>query len=579
MERLIGKKKIILKIKKENSNANKMKPRFDTMEELNEWVLDLPESERKKQETTKEISDALQYFVDQQNEKAIGYMKNFRTRIQEKFEHKIWKKYFGSQSKTDILKLIMKDDEIRKKRKSYEYEIETVDETLEKEFKKKVYEAIKRLFNKEITNHGGSDIDKEAGFKLLQLAKFFKNEKGENIEYTRKSVSHGERGEKGFEYDSGGTRNGLEVVIKKIFHLSGTHKGKSYNSLFNALAIADEHDKSDGAKNIAKPASSTHIIFDLLDELGVLHPKFKDQIQRFVDFVDKADSKHYQFAGADREVSHKTLFGLHRKVPIDNIYKYFETPGRTGFEVLSEEELKKLEIKNGHETQQKENERKENEANVLLAKGRFSRFNNEGFIFALGKELSGGQQISAGIGGYGIFQIFESGDLYMYSPTPLPPRICGFSTENHFLIIKKIKQEDLKKIIDIFEFGRDAEKGLKENFMKYREDQIKKEQEKIDQKQKSEDEKKANQATLFSTENNNYFELGKEYNGMINSIQNKVAYVTLNKEGTINGRIKVEDKQALKKYAVGDVVKVKIESNVVEDNKLKISLSLVPAKE
>jgi ribosomal protein L21E len=66
---------------------------------------------------------------------------------------------------------------------------------------------------------------------------------------------------------------------------------------------------------------------------------------------------------------------------------------------------------------------------------------------------------------------------------------------------------------------------------------------------------------------------------MINSIQNKVAYVTLNKEGTINGRIKVEDKQALKKYAVGDVVKVKIESNVVEDNKLKISLSLVPAKE
>jgi hypothetical protein len=40
----------------------------------------------------------------------------------------------------------------------------------------------------------------------------------------------------------------------------------------------------------------------------------------------------------------------------------------------------------------------------------------------------------------------------MYSPTPLPPRICGFSTENHFLIIKKIKQEDLKKIIDIFEF-------------------------------------------------------------------------------------------------------------------------------
>lgn len=114
--------------------------------------------------------------------------------------------------------------------------------------------------------------------------------------------------------------------------------------MFNTLAIVDEHDKSNGARNIAKPTSSTHIIFNLLDELGVLHPKHHDQLRRFVDFVDKADSQHYQFAGADREVSHKTLFGLHRKIRIEKIYEYFEKPGRTGFEVLNDEQLKKLEM-------------------------------------------------------------------------------------------------------------------------------------------------------------------------------------------------------------------------------------------
>gem|GEM_PF-6744778 len=135
-----------------------------------------------------------------------------------------------------------------------------------------------------------------------------------------------------------------------------------------------------------------------------MHPEHKDQIKRFVDFVDKADSQHYQFAGADKEVSHKTLFGLHRKVPIKNIYEYFGTPGHTGFEVLDEEEVKKLNIKN--ENQEKENKEKISEQQELDEKGRFGNFNNQRFVFALGKEFSGGQQIAGE--NYGLFKIFES---------------------------------------------------------------------------------------------------------------------------------------------------------------------------
>ncbi|HBB04077.1 TPA: hypothetical protein DCZ39_04240 [Patescibacteria group bacterium] len=104
-------------------------------------------------------------------------------------------------------------------------------------------------------------------------------------------------------------------------------------------------------------------------------------------------------------MSHKTLFGLHRKIQIHNIYEYFENPKHTGLEVLNEEELKKLNLKN--DNQKEENERKMTEREELDKKGRFGNFNNERFIFALGKEFNGGQQMAAAMG-VGYFKIFES---------------------------------------------------------------------------------------------------------------------------------------------------------------------------
>ncbi|MEI6672819.1 MAG: hypothetical protein WCL02_05865 [bacterium] len=40
----------------------------------------------------------------------------------------------------------------------------------------------------------------------------------------------------------------------------------------------------------------------------------------------------------------------------------------------------------------------------------------------------------------------------MYNPNGLPAKICGFDTDGHFLIIKKIGIADLEKILNSFEF-------------------------------------------------------------------------------------------------------------------------------
>ena len=62
--------------------------------------------------------------------------------------------------------------------------------------KRDIFTAIKRTFNKTISGHKGSDIDKEAAKKILSIARFFTNEKGEKISYTEYEVDHDKRAKK-----------------------------------------------------------------------------------------------------------------------------------------------------------------------------------------------------------------------------------------------------------------------------------------------------------------------------------------------------------------------------------------------
>jgi len=95
----------------------------------------------------------LQYFVDEQNNKAFQYKKDFHNWIQEKLEHKIWKKHFPGQNKTQILPKVHKDEIISEKRSAYEKEIKNTNFDSDQKNKQKIYTAIKRVFNKEITRH------------------------------------------------------------------------------------------------------------------------------------------------------------------------------------------------------------------------------------------------------------------------------------------------------------------------------------------------------------------------------------------------------------------------------------------
>ncbi len=565
--------------------------KITNLDDLHEWIADISSTDRQKGETAKTISDTLQDIVDEQNKKAIWYKKDFRQRLDEKLERTIRKKYFPGKNKTDILIEAKKNKETQEKLGKFRKESDAIKKDFQNNRKEKhrIYETLKRAFNKEITHHGWEDIDKEAGLFILKLAKFFElpNNKDDkdikddkNVKYNRFNVEYGKRGKKWVTYDTWGTRNGMEIIPNKQTITSGKAAWKTYLSLFNALAIIDEHDKSDGAKNINKPTSSTHMMYNILNDLKVFNPKYKDQIKRFVDFVDKVDSLYYQIGSIDQNANNRTVFHLHKMIPIENIYRYFNNPKNTWFEVLSEKDIQELWIA---EMDIKKSDEKIKETiktlQELEGKGRYGGYNLERFIFAIGKELRSWQAVSWYYDCW-IFHIFESGDLYMYSPRPLPEKVAGFSTTGHFLIIKNISYKDLDKIMDIFKPGRDSDPNLKQDFLAFRKEQIEREQEKAE-KEKDKEEKmgmieKMKEIPLEKLQKN------KTYTAIINNVSGKIIFVNISP--TIRGRIKFETKQE-KIHRAGDQIKVKIIEFPENINELKegklLSLEIIstPTKE
>ena len=541
--------------------------KFATMEDLIDNVLDLSDTQRAQQAAAKDISDALQQVVNTKNNAATGYLAKFRQREQEHIANKIWRQYFGYQKKETILSKIHKDNTIYQQRKAYEDAIKNLDRKLKKEYKKQMYETLKRLYNKKITTHHGNDIDKDASVFLLQLAGFFKDQNHNTVAWQSKTVANDAKGDTGLQADSWGTRDGIDILNYNKTKTDAQGNTETMISLFNTLAIVDEHhNKLEWAKNITKPTSSTHIIHTLLKQLDVLNPKFKDQIQRFVDFVDKADSQYYQFVGADYKNSHKTIFGMHRQLPIKTIYKYFEDPQHTGFEVLSEKELLQWGIKEQSEKVKKLLKNKREEYEDLEAKWRFGKFNNTKFIFALNQELNGWQQVSAWMGESGVFKLWNTGDIYMYSPKILPKQIAGKSTDGHFLNIKEVSVEDLQNILDQFEFGKDAQPGLKEHFIQARKDQL--QQTKLPAQTKTISPEVSKDIQSLPALSLTQLHKDKKYEGIINSINGKHIYVNLSPE--IVGKI-IEPKKDKTLY-VGQKIKVAIKEITNNGEKTYIAL-------
>lgn len=174
---------------------------------------------------------------------------------------------------------------------------------------------------------------------LLKLTGFFKD-KDEQLELNKiiKEVPQGESGEKGLSIDTGGTISGIKVnnVVKKT-----DEKQKAHKSLIGSQVIVSEHsDLSPQATQSERPTSSAHMIYFMLDQLGQIKPEHREQLQRFINFVDIVDSLDYQASGMDYRNSYRTLFGLYRNLRVEDIYKYFKNPKNTGFELLDDNFLK-----------------------------------------------------------------------------------------------------------------------------------------------------------------------------------------------------------------------------------------------
>lgn len=544
--------------------------KFATMEDLIDNVLDLSDTQRAQHAAAKDISDTLQQVVNTKNNAATGYLAKFRQREQEHIANKIWRQYFGNQKKEIILSKIHKDNTIYQQRKAYEDAIKNLDRKLKKEYKKQMYETLKRLYNKKITTHHGNDIDKDASVFLLQLAGFFKDQNHNTVAWQSKTVANDAKGDTGLQADSGGTRDGIDILNYNKDKTNNEGETETFISLFNTLAIIDEHHNTlEWAKNINKPTSSTHIIHAILKELEVLNPKFKDQIQRFVNFVDKADSQYYQFVGADSKNSYKTIFGMHRQLPIKTMYKYFEDPNHTGFEVLNEKELLQWGIKEQSDKAKKLMENKQKEYFELEEKWRFGNFDGTKFMFALNQELNWGAQIAAWMGEAGLCKLYNTGDMYMYSPKILPKHIAGKSTDGHFLNIKEVSIEDLQNILDQFEFGKDAEPGLKEKFIQARKDQL--QQPKATSQTKVISSEIIKEIEALPTLSHKELQIDKKYEGIINNINGKNIYINLTP--TIIGLLKSDKKE--KDLIPGEKIQVKITDIRHEEQKTYISLQKV----
>lgn len=174
-------------------NSTIQQAKFATIEDLIDNVLDLSDTERAQQAAAKDISDTLQLVVEKKNSAATGYMAKFRQREQEHIANKIWRQHFGTQSKETILSKINKDRNVYEQRKKYKTAITSIDRKLKKEYKRQMYETLKRLYNKKITTHRGNDIDKDASVFLLQLAGFFKDQKNNPVAWQSKTVANDEK--------------------------------------------------------------------------------------------------------------------------------------------------------------------------------------------------------------------------------------------------------------------------------------------------------------------------------------------------------------------------------------------------
>jgi len=409
-----------------------------------------------------------------------------------------------------------------------------------KEYSKKAFaEVLKRYINTQKNYiHKGSDIDKSA-LQFLLKKLWIKQNVFEEIGHNDIKNIH-----QGIFRDVGGSVHGIK---------SSTADS---NPQTTKTIVSEHTDGSDEALLHNRPTSTTHMIFALAKELDIINKDDIPQMERFIQFIDIVDSMDYQVSSIDYPNNYQTLFGLYRKMKIEDIYKYFTHPNNNGFEKIPSEYMKKINTQSKNttiplnEASQKQKRRIENNIkNFQRLKDNKQEFEYKQtkYIVDLKWEILDGAQ-TAWYHGYGYFTIGqERGNIYMYSPKKLPFMAEGFHTDGHFLIINNPNEENILPLINKFYCDENTKKTILDTIeKKHNKNNI---HNIIDQK---------TQLLLWTLEQKT-LKVGKSYPAVINNITNKIIYVNLDKEGRIKGMIRCESKEEAKKFIRGNIVHIQIQ--------------------
>lgn len=428
--------------------------------------------------------------------------------------------------------------------------------------------VLKSFFNiQPLYVHKGNDIDKSAVKFLLE--KFgIKADKIFEIEH-----SDVEKIRSWVFLDVWGTVNGIKTIQKPI---AWTKTWKETKTI-----ISEHTDTSDEALLANRPSSTTQMIFKIFKELWAIDKEQLPQIQRFVNFVNTVDTMDYQISGIDYKHNYQTLFGLYRTMDIKDVFDYFQDPNHNGFEKLPERYMKKTKTitndgeKNNKTLQEISEKNKDKiEKNIsnfekMKEAGKELTYKGKKFIVDIEEKIENQLQYgpqTAGYYEYGFFNIKPwRGNLYIYSPKKFPAMIDWFSTDGHFLIINNPTVEDLEKLFKNF---TTEDKKLKNDII----NRLKTIQNKNAEPATQED--IISRCKVLPELTKKDFKVGKTYSAIIHDdIQGKIAYLTLDRKGMYKSRVKVQDKNQLKKYKKWDIIKVRIDEISEDENKL-FTLSL-----
>lgn len=552
---------------KEGKKQEKIRPgrKEDFTEEIqyaDSVIIDVQDGNIRKIDPDDIIDEIGKYIKQSDN----NFIKSKKIQTAMKFFNES-KEQISSEYLQEFFKLVKSKDAKWNKRKPWEKK---------ENYKEHFAEVLKTYLNQEKHYvHKENDIDKSSLMFLLD--KF-----GIKLENKIHEINHNEieNINSWIFWDVWETTNGIKIIEKVKW------KNSKWKEVRETKRIISEHtDASDAAILSNRPSSTTQMIFKIAKELWVINKGQLPQIERFVNFVNTVDSMDYQISGIDYKHNYQTLFGLYRKMNIQDVFDYFKDPEHNGFEKLPKWYMEKTKTitkegqssnKNLQEISESHKERIEKNINnfekIKKAEKELT-YENIKFIVDIEKkpedQLQDGPQ-TAGYHGYWFFNIKpERGNIYIYSPKKFPAMVEWFPTDGHFLIINNPTPEDLEKLFEKFH-TRDS--ALKNNIINH----LKAIQEKHERPLNKED--ISSRCKILPELTKEELKIGKTYTGIINSdIQNKLAYVTLDKAETIKWRIKVEDRNELKKYKKWDIIKVKIEEIAQEEWKL-LTVSLVAPK-